>query len=124
MKSIDVIRDNPLDEVHSSKDLGQIGNGAARDAREAITEQLGEAFNSFFAVLDARLRTICFRNFVGRFDPLLVEGSPFYQLGPLVVICHKSVQVEFAFLKFCAITTGKVEQWILGVFWRMEVEKA
>ena len=39
VKSIDVIRDNPFDEVRSSKDLDQIGNGAARDAREAITEQ-------------------------------------------------------------------------------------
>ena len=75
---IDIARD---DEIGATEDLDQIGNGSGRGAGAAIPEHLREAVNCFLLDLNARFWTFCFRELIGRPDPLFVSKSTFYHFG-------------------------------------------
>ena len=93
MDSIDVVRDDPVDEIGSTEDPGKIGNDVGRDARAAIPEPLCEVVDGLLLDLDASFGTLCFRDFIGRLDSVFVSESPCHHFRPLIVITGEVVQV-------------------------------
>ena len=106
-------RNNPVDEIGCTEDLDQIGNGVGRDARTSIPEHLRETVNCFLLDLNAGFGTLCFRDFIGRLDSLLMSKSPLHHLRPLIVITGKVVQVQLTLLKFGAISSGRWSGWFV-----------
>ena len=66
MEGIDVLRNDGIDQIRSTKNLDQVHDCVARDARKAAFEHGGEPFHCLLGSLDAWLGTVCFRDFAGR----------------------------------------------------------
>ena len=64
-EGIDVVRDDGIDQICSTKNLDQVHDCVPLHARKAAFEHGGELLNGLLGNLDARLWTVCFRDFAG-----------------------------------------------------------